>query len=359
MIRFAWLQFRAQAAVVLSALLILAIGLAITGPHLVHLYNASVATCASRGDCGTAKALFVSNDVQLRGLLLIVVIITPALLGIFWGAPLIAHELETGTYRLVWTQHVSRTRWLAVKLLLVGLAAMVVALGVSLMVTWWASPFDIINANRFAPSTFDERGVVAAGYAAFAFVLGATAGALIRRTVPAMATTLVAFIAARLAFTSWIRPHLVTPAHLVLALNPATTGFGLSGPVFFVGGAGTLQPSAPDIPNAWVTSTRIVDNAGRGLTTQVLETDCPRLGQGGAGARPPLGSGRSVTQAPPAKQAALQSCVAKIGATYHELVSYQPANRYWTFQWYELAVFVGGAFLLSAFLFWWVRRRLA
>ena len=359
MIRFAWLQFRAQAAAALGAVVILAIGLAITGPHLVHLYNATVATCAARGDCSTAKSLFVTNDVQLRGLLLIVVIITPALLGIFWGAPLIAHELETGTYRLVWTQHVSRTRWLAVKLLLVGLTAMIVALGVSLMVTWWASPFDIINANRFASSTFDERGIVAAGYAAFAFVLGATAGALIRRTVPAMATTLVAFIAARLAFTSWIRPHLMAPAHLIIALNPTKTGFGFSGLVFFAGGPGTLQPSPPDIPNAWVTSTRIVDKAGRGLTTQVLKADCPLLGTGGGGARPPLGSGRSVTQAPPAKQAALQSCVAKIGTTYHELVAYQPANRYWTFQWYELALFVGAALVLSGFLFWWVRCRLA
>jgi len=40
---------------------------------------------------------------------------TPALLGIFWGAPLIARELETGTCRLAWNQSVTRTRWLTVK----------------------------------------------------------------------------------------------------------------------------------------------------------------------------------------------------------------------------------------------------
>jgi len=68
-----------------------------------------------------------------------------------------------------------------------------------LMLTWWASPIDTVNMNRFAPGVFDQRGMVAIGYAAFAFALGVTAGVLIRRTLPAMATTLVAFVAARLA----------------------------------------------------------------------------------------------------------------------------------------------------------------
>jgi hypothetical protein len=31
----------------------------------------------------------------------------------FWGAPLVAGELESGTFRLAWTQDVSRVRWLA------------------------------------------------------------------------------------------------------------------------------------------------------------------------------------------------------------------------------------------------------
>ena len=47
----------------------------------------------------------------------------PALIGLFWGAPLIARELEAGTHRLVWNQSVTRGRWLAVKLGLIGLAA--------------------------------------------------------------------------------------------------------------------------------------------------------------------------------------------------------------------------------------------
>ena len=57
----------------------------------------------------------------------ILVIVVPGVLGLFWGAPLVARELQTGTYRLAWTQSVSRRRWLLVKLGVVGLAAMATA----------------------------------------------------------------------------------------------------------------------------------------------------------------------------------------------------------------------------------------
>jgi hypothetical protein len=57
----------------------------------------------------------------------------------------VARELETGTYRLAWTQSVTRTRWLAVKLGVVGLTSVAVAGLLSLMVTWWSSPIDRAN----------------------------------------------------------------------------------------------------------------------------------------------------------------------------------------------------------------------
>src|SRR5205823_3060366 len=93
-----------------------------------------------------------------------IVVAVPAVLGIFWGAPLVARELESGTHRLVWTQSVTRTRWMAVRLALVGLAAMAVAGLLSLIVTWWASPFDRARLDRYA--TFDQRYLVPIGYAA-------------------------------------------------------------------------------------------------------------------------------------------------------------------------------------------------
>src|SRR5262249_52817678 len=69
-------------------------------------------------------------------------LVTPAVIGVFWGAPLVAREIETGTFRLAWNQSVTRARWLAVKLGLIGLASMATARLRSLMLTWWASPID-------------------------------------------------------------------------------------------------------------------------------------------------------------------------------------------------------------------------
>ena len=67
----------------------------------------------------------------------------PALIGACWGAPLVARELETGTFRLAWNQSVTRTRWLAVKLAVVGLTTMAVTEGLSLMQAWWAAPLAV------------------------------------------------------------------------------------------------------------------------------------------------------------------------------------------------------------------------
>ncbi len=122
------------------------------------------------------------------------VLVVPGLIGVFWGAPLVAPELAAGTYRPAWTQGVTRSRWLAVKLGLIGLASVGAAGLLTLVVTWWASPVDRLDAlaaaaylpdvSRFQPLLFSERGVVPLGYAAFAFALGATAGALLPLLFP-------------------------------------------------------------------------------------------------------------------------------------------------------------------------------
>ena len=105
MTRFAWRQFRTQAAVAFSALAVLAVLLAITGPHLAHLYDISgISTCKPPSNCDALKSAFLSHDKLLQNLLGPFLLAVPALFGIFWGAPLVARELEAGTYRLAWTQ---------------------------------------------------------------------------------------------------------------------------------------------------------------------------------------------------------------------------------------------------------------
>ncbi|MDQ1534035.1 MAG: hypothetical protein QOF28_1796 [Actinomycetota bacterium] len=352
MIRFSWLQSRTQSAVAFGALALLAIVLAFNGAHLVHIFDTNIATCAARGDCETVRGAFLSHNNHLRTWLGILVIVVPGIAGVFWGAPLVARELESGTYRLAWTQSVSRMRWLAVKLAVVGLTSMAVAGLFSLVVTWWASPLDTVNGNRFAPALFDQRGIVAIGYAAFAFALGVTAGAIIKRTVPTMATTLVAFVFARVATMLWIRPHFLAPAHRTASLDAVSMGFGRTN-----SGTETLMPAPANIPNAWVYSTRIVDDAGHALTSQALASTCPRLAT--ILAPPPAPGHAARAQVPEDVKSALNQCVAKVGTKYHAVTTYQPASRYWSFQWYELALFLGAAVVLCGLCFWWIRRRLA
>src|SRR5271154_498897 len=128
MIWLAWRQFRVQAVVALGLLAALGVVMLVTGLHLRDLYDASgLATCKVHDDCTTVEATFLSHESFLRNLLGPLLLAIPVLTGIFWGAPLLARELENGTYRLAWTQSVTRTRWLATKITLVGLASIAVA----------------------------------------------------------------------------------------------------------------------------------------------------------------------------------------------------------------------------------------
>jgi hypothetical protein len=248
----------------------------------------------------------------------------------FWGAPLIARELETGTHRLALTQSVTRRHWLAVKLALAGLASMATAGLLSLMVTWWSSPFDRISLDRLDASTFGLRGIVPVGYAAFAFALGVTAGLLIRRTVPAMAATLAVFVGVQVGFALRIRPHLIAPIRAVSALNMSwvtSTGTRVPSDSFFVS-------LTPDPDGAWIYSSQVTTAAGQANLGPV-----------------PKGCGQNSTY---------QQCAAAITRMHlRQVVVYQPASRFWEFQWYETAIYVALALALAGFCFWWVRRRLS
>jgi ABC-type transport system involved in multi-copper enzyme maturation permease subunit len=344
MIRFTSFQFRIQAAIAVGVLVLVATVVAITGPHLIHLYDTTVANCKAKGDCSSAKAALSSSDSFLQTALGELLLVVPALNGLFWGAPLIAREFETGTFRLVWTQSVTRMRWLAVKLGIIGLTSMAVAGLASLMVSWWFSPIDKVNESQF--TSFDERGVVAIGYAAFALAFGVTAGLLIRRTLPAMFATLVAFVGARLAVTYWVRPHLMAPVKTAIPLHVI---FGTSLEQNSATGLVFFEPV--NIPNAWIYSNEVANNSGHAPSARFLESACHSL------LSAPSGGVQSNTPTPN-PNSGFPECFARVAAKFHQVVIYQPASRYWAFQWYETAIFVGLAVILAGFCFWWVRRRL-
>ncbi len=274
MIRFGLLQFRAQALVALAVLAAVAVTLLVTGAHLTYLYDSSgLAGCAPHGDCAALTSALLA---RVRGYGAFPVIywggiyvlyLVPAVIGTFWGAPLITREIEAGTLRLAWTQGVTRARWLAVKLGLAGLASVAAAGLLSLMVTWWAGPVDGLDPygmNRLQPAMFGTRGIVPAGYAVFAFVLGVTAGLLIRNTVGAMAATPAIMVAVEGAVIAWVRLNLIAPVRVASPLNlAAVQAAGATAPA---GRLGVLQPGAqrerPHLPGARAPGLRVEYLAG-------------------------------------------------------------------------------------------------
>src|SRR5207244_13207985 len=124
--------------------------------------------------------------------------------------PLIAREIETGTHRLVWTQSVSRRRWIATKLALVLGVSAIATLGLSLLAVWAFQPLIPVLGNRFRGGWFDVQGIIPAAYMLFALALGTCLGAVWRRTIPAMAATIVGYAAVRLPVHNF-RPHLLSP----------------------------------------------------------------------------------------------------------------------------------------------------
>ncbi len=346
MTRFAWLQSRTQTVVASVGLLVVAAVALLTGPDIVHLYNTVIAPCAASNDCsGTTINLFAHHQRDLRIWLGVLVLAIPGVIGVFWGAPLVAREYESGTHRLAWTQSITRTRWLSTKIAVVALISMVVVGLLSFVVTWWAIPFDRVTGTAF--EKFDQRDIVPVAYAAFAVTLGVTVGLFIRRTLPAMATTFFVFIAVRVAFAKLVRPNLMAPKTLTAALDPDATGFGRTG-----SGPAVLEPSPHGIPNAWIQSVSIVDKDGHGLTGEFLAKACPQMA---VEAKPLTGGDRAPV--PLGAKDALHDCVTSVGATFHQVVKYQPANRYWTFQLYEFGIYLSAAVVLAGICLWSIRRR--
>jgi hypothetical protein len=235
-----------QAALTAAALTIVAVVLALTGLELAHLYDTTVAICAAHHDCSAATTNFTAADGPLQVFSDFLLLVVPLLIGMFWGAPLISREFEAGTFRLAWTQGVTRSRWLAVKLGLGAVASAAIAGLLSLIVSWWSSQLDQVNANPFDSLRFGVRDI-----------------------------------------------------------------------------------------DAWVYSAQIVDRAGHTPTTSFLSRACP-LGNYG-----PLNP---------------RDCTARLAATFHQLVTYQPGSRYWPMQWSELAIFLGLSIVLGGLCFWWIRR---
>ncbi len=347
MIWLTWRQFRTQTLLAAALLAAAAVYLLITGTQLRHSYSADLLSCQTQSSQYTCAGLLNGLQTQYNGpldLFELLVMATPALVGIFWGAPLIAAELERGTHYMVWNQSVTRGRWLAVKLAAIALASIVTAGVISLLMTWWASPLDTMSGNRFGTQAFNARNVVPLGYAVFAFVLGVTLGLVIRRTLPAMAATLAVFIAVQFLVTIVVRPNVMPSTTITMPINQTT----MSQAARFDRSQAVTGPVTIDLPTpagSWgLSESPALNSAGQPIpTSEVLTCWNQMISRGPLvikGGNKPFGP--------------LGACLAPLNL--HVDVSYLPADRYWPLQWIETALYVALAALLAAFCFRRIRR---
>lgn len=303
-----WRQHRAQVLVTSVAIGLFAVAVLLTGVHMAHVYDDARAACTSNGTCDLVHNLFSGY-----GAIIDVVHLTllfPVILGAFVGAMLVAREKENATNVLVWTQSVTRRRWLFAKIATVLLGTLVTSAVVSVLVTWWSGTPNALDGNRFEGSQFDTQNVLPIALAIFAVALGIAAGCVLRRTLPALATTVGGYIGVRVLVAVYLRPHY---------LKPITRSFPLN--------ADTALPSG-----SWRMKEILVNAAGKSTDGRItIPATCD----------------------PIVKDA--RNCLSRLG--YHQIVKYQPPSHYWPFQWIESGIFLTlAAVLITVAVIYTLRR---
>jgi hypothetical protein len=319
----AWRQYRYQGALAAGLFAVLAVVLLFTGLHAAHVWHSALTGCAKNGSCASLPGSGLSLGSPTFLTLVVATSAVPLLPGLFWVAPMVAGELEAGTHQFAWTQSITRRRWLAVRVGWLLLAAVVLAGAVSAVVTWWSGPDNALNADAFLANRFDITGIVPAGYAVFAMALGICAGAMLWRTLPAVAVTLAGFTGLRALTAQWLRLHYMTPVTVYYKL---TAPFAPTGSYLGIA-QGIIGPDGQTaVPNDGVPSYDGV----------------------------PIPAACLHAAATPNPGAALP-CLAAHG--YRGYLTYQPASRFWAFQGIEAGIFVVLAAILLAVTFWVLQRR--
>ena len=284
----------------------------------IHSGYASVTSChpARSSACQLASNLF-TNDYHptaqtLTGFLLAV----PVLIGVFVGAPLLARELETGTFRFAWTQGCGRLRWVITKLALLAIVVTSASYMFSLLFSWYYQPWFAEGLDgALAPQLFDLRGVDFAAWTLLAFAIGAIAGVLIRRTVPAMAASIAAWVGLDFAINLFLRKHYQAPL---------------------------LTTSGTVWQNNWVLNQWYTGPGGAVASQQTIRN--------------------VMAHAPQSVRYSNNPGVATAYLTarhYTQWASYQPESRYWHFQLIEGGWLLALSLILLAATVWLVRRRAA
>ncbi|MFG2007953.1 hypothetical protein ACGFNF_02640 [Micromonospora sp. NPDC048868] len=234
-------------------------------------------------------------------------LVGPALIGAFWGAPLVAREMERGTFRMAWTQSVTTLRWILAKLGLLCVAVVVAGAALAVMVGRWNAVFEgaFPDSSFTNPGKFNIVGLAPAAWWLFAFAVGAATSAILRRTVPAMAVT-VAVIAVAI-------PAVIV-SHDLYAKPDRQVGVSRDA---LIANGDVIVAEMRVAPDG-----RVSDGS--------LSSVCP----------PAAGVDPSSSRA----ELAEQDCLLAKG--YQAAFDVHPASRFWLFQSLQALLLVGGAVVL-------------
>jgi hypothetical protein len=306
-----WRQHRIEAfgaALVVIPTLLVIVGLAIAAQPLTAQVNQSCTSGISDA-CGLSLQAFADRFQTLHFILHATLLGLPLLPGLFIGAPLLAREFEQGTDQLVWSQGITRRRWLFVKLGLLIAVTLGIAACLAVAGQLWAAAQPSMTINQW--NEFDYQGPAYVSYAFFALALGVAAGTAIGRTVLAMAATLVGFVGVRMAIALLARPNFLPP-------------------LLWDIGAG---PSFPD--QIWtIGEQRHLDLQGHAVGEAQWQ---------------------AVLNACSQAQGTLESCLRDHGVLVVQ--AYQPADRFWLFQSIEATIFSLLGIVLLGLTVWLVGRR--
>jgi hypothetical protein len=240
----------------------------------------------------------------------------------FLGAPLVARELERGTFRLIWTQSMTQLRWLPVKVGMQLAITLIAFAIINLLVTWYIAQNGSFGGSGW--DHFDMVGIAPLAYMAFALALGVAAGAITRHTIPAMVAMLIGYIGVRDVIANLVRPYYLPPSS-----------------------SGTFDPyvtTPKTLPGNqdWITAVTWTDHAGHFISNSQIGQVCsvPAL---------QLGISLPLNFAVPFKCTHAHSWL--------QTITWQPVDRVWLFHGIESAIFFGLAALL-VLTYWWIRERI-
>jgi hypothetical protein len=320
----AWRRHRTTLAATAALLAVIAVYLLINGEHMHTAYAGYQSCVAARSaNCQFIWQSFRDGFGQ-TDLVGTVLLLLPGIVGAFAGAPLVARELETGTFRYAWTQGAGRMRW-AIALLApgaVGVAVIMAAFGI--LVSWYNRP--LVDAGimpYLRPTVFPVIGPAVAGWALAGFALGVLAGLLCRRVLPALVCACGAWFGLALVAATYLRLNYLSPL-TTTSLELSNTDMG--------------------IDQWWTKGGERVSNAQINSTLQAIGVQ--------------LGSGEKPVTVHPGSDS-VDPVQYLIQHGYQQVTSYQPGNRFWTFQWIEFGWLTALSLLLVAASLWLLRRRAA